>query len=187
LSGSEAYASESTLGVVYGVGLWITAFEGAKLALELDHIGLGSGTAQSGTNLVTADYAVTSAWLAGRFVPWSSFDVETFVSLRVGLAVQHIDATGARQGPALEPPRSFSCGLGAAFALGSSLSFVTRLDASGHQLTSDPVGACAVGIGSSTGLGLGIGLAYGFDAPGGDDPFAGARRGRTAERGSRRP
>jgi hypothetical protein len=179
------YSSQEALGAAYGLGLWIRALDRALFGLEVSHSGLGQATAQNGQNLLLADYSSTTAWLGGRFVPWENQDVAFFVSLRVGLALEHVDATGTRQlRSALEPATPFECketrgpafalggGVGANVRLGQHIELVPRFDAYGEQLTSDELGGCAAGIGSVMNLMLGLGVAYGFDAPGAGNAYS---------------
>lgn len=175
--GASSFESQERLGVAYGASFWLALDELVALGLELEHVGLGSARDENGANVLNAEWAATSAALSGRFVPWKSADWEPFVALRVGLALQHVEADGVRpQASPFESPRVFSCeetdgpglalggGVGAALGLGERLRLLGRLDADGHRLTSEAVGGCAVGVGASTSVSLGIGLVYGFDA-----------------------
>ncbi|HWA74278.1 MAG TPA: hypothetical protein VG937_18165 [Polyangiaceae bacterium] len=189
---AAGYTSDEHWGALYGLGIWLNVAKATALGLELVHTDLGRGSAGSGQNLVNADYSVTGAWLGGRFVPWQSEAVRLFVGLRLGLSLEHVSAYGLRHtGSPFESAQTFDCsgthgpalgiagGAGVVFRLNSRLDLVTRLDAHGEQLTSETIGDCAAGIGSTTNLSLGLGIAYGFDGPSGQsEPFARARRGR---------
>lgn len=201
LGSAAGFPREVTLGAVYGGALWIHAFEKASLGLGVQHAELGRGTAESGANLISVEFAATTAWLLGRLVPFRTRNVDGFVTLRAGLAIEHIDADGVRQaGASLDPPRSFSCnevagpgmafggGIGARFALGPRASLITRLDGNAHQLRGDVISGCALGVGSTTSVSFGLGVAYDFNpAPTGENgqnaaPASETRRG--ARRGS---
>ena len=104
--------------------------------------------------------------------------LDLFVNLRIGLAMQHLDALGTRQDSASIttcPPRASRAargmapgiGLGAAlgmpdYRLGRHFAFVTRLDAAGERLNGAELGTCADGIGSVTTVAGTVGLAFEF-------------------------
>jgi hypothetical protein len=188
LGEAPGFREEESFGGAYGAALWFNLADEAALGLELQHADLGRGADQRGPNLINVEFSATTAWLSGRFIPLRSGSFEPFVALRAGLAVQHVDADGVRQRSAsLEPAVGFTCteldgpslafggGVGARFAVGPRVSVVTRLDGSAHRLSSERLGDCAAGVGSSTSIGAGIGLAYEFGGS-----AAGARAARPA-------
>jgi hypothetical protein len=161
----------------FSLGAYLAWNAEYAVGLEIEHSGLGRVRALDGENSIDAQYSATSAWLAARVYPWRSERLDVFVNLRLGLAMQHVDALGTRQESALisVPAASFSCdewdgpgiGLGAAlgldYRLARHVAFVTRLDATGERLSGDELGTCADGIGSVTTLAGTVGLAYDFD------------------------
>lgn len=186
LGNAAGFEREETLGALYGGAVWLSLARDVTLGLELQHAELGRGSAQSGPNLVDVEFEATTAWLSGRFAPFTSPQVEGFVALRAGIAMQHVDARGVRQSrSSLEPASPFSCreldgpaiafggGLGARFGVGPGFSFVARVDGTAHNLSSEPVGACAPGAGATTSASVGLGLAYTFGA--GPSTVAGPR------------
>jgi hypothetical protein len=158
--------------------VWIGLVDRVELGFELTRTELGRVSNDVTPNLLWAEYGVTSLWGGGRFEPWRSADLATFVALRLGLAAQDVDARGIRQsGSGLGPADGFACsetgkpaialgaGAGGMLLLGPHLQLIARIDATAHRLESDRLGSCAVGIGSATSVGLGLGLAYGFETP----------------------
>jgi hypothetical protein len=187
LGEASSFQEEESVGGAYAAAFWLNLVEEAALGLELQHSQLGRGEDQRGPNLVNVEFSATTAWLSGRFVPLRSGSFEGFVALRAGLALQHVDADGVRQrGAPLEPAVGFTCneldgpsiafggGLGARFGVGPGFSLVTRIDGNAHRLSSERIGDCAAGVGSSTSVGAGIGLAYEFGGS-----AAGARAARS--------
>jgi hypothetical protein len=175
LGDAEGFQHEERHGVLYAAGLWLNPFQRAALGLELEHVGLGRATNQSGANLLTADYSATTAWLGARLVPLRTREVDAFVALRGGLALQHVSAAGVRQlGSAFEPAVAFSCsetaspavalgaGIGASWGLGPRVRLLGRFDATAQRLSDARLGDCAVGMGSVTSLAFGMALAYSF-------------------------
>lgn len=175
LGDAEAFERQERHGAVYAAGLWLNLFERAALGLELEQVGLGQATDQSGANLLSVDYSATTAWLGARFVPLRTREVDAFVALRAGVALQHLSAAGVRQlGSGFEPATSFSCretaspaaalgaGIGASWGLGPRVRLLGRFDATARRLSDDVLGDCAVGIGSATSLAFGLALAYNF-------------------------
>lgn len=176
LGRSGTYAHEEAFGAHYGVGAWLGLGHHTELGLELTRTELGRVSNESGRDLVWAEYAVTSLWLGGRFEPFRSKDIATFVALRLGLGMQSLDARGARAGgPLLAPAETYACsetdgpgialggGGGAAWLLGPRVQLIGRLDANAHRMQGDWLGSCAPGIGSVTSVSVGLGIAYGFE------------------------
>jgi hypothetical protein len=176
LGDNGSYTDEQVYGASYGLGAWLTVVEQVELGLELTRTQLGRVANDFSPNLLWAEYAVTTLWAGGRFEPWRSSDVATFVALRLGVAAQDVDARGIRAADsALAPGTTYACseldgpglalggGAGVALLLGRHVQLVARLDASAHRLEGDFLGACAVGIGTITSVGFGLGLAYGFE------------------------
>jgi len=167
-------SNDEQLDIAYGIGAYVAWKPEYALGLELEHTGLGRVRALSAENSVDAEYSSTSAWLAARVFPWRSERWDLFVNLRLGLAMQHVDALGTRQTSTsiTVPATSFSCSewdgpgiaLGAALGLNLHISrhvaFVTRVDAAGQRLNGDVLGSCADGIGTTTSLAGSIGLSY---------------------------
>lgn len=167
-------SDDERLDTAYGIGAYLAWKPEYALGLELEHTGLGRVRGLSGQNSIDAEYGSTSAWLAARVFPWRSEDLDLFVNLRLGLAMQHVDALGTREtGTSITTPAaSFSCSEwdGPGIALGAALglnvhvsrrvSFVTRIDAAGQRLSGDVLGTCADGIGTTTSLAGSIGLSY---------------------------
>jgi hypothetical protein len=178
LSSSFDSSDDELLDTHFALGAYLAWSSEYAFGVEFEHTGLGRVRALSDENSVDAEYSTTSAWLAARVFPWRSERWDLFLNLRLGLALQHVDAFGTRQDPTLitVPATSFSCGawdgpgigLGAALGLdyrvARHVSFVTRLDATGERLSGDELGTCADGIGSVTSLGGSVGLAYIFES-----------------------
>jgi hypothetical protein len=176
-SSFDSSADDEVLDTSFALGAYLAWRPEYALGLELEHSGLGRVRALSAENSIDAEYSVTSAWLAARVFPWRSERLDVFLNLRIGLAMQHLDALGTRQESSsiTVPAVSFSCGewdgpgigLGAALGLdyriGRHVAFVTRLDAAGERLSGDELGTCADGIGSVTTVSGTVGIAYDFD------------------------
>ena len=176
LGRNGSYSDEEAYGGSYGFGAWVALAEHIELGLELTRTDLGRMSNENAPNLVWAEYTVTTLWFGGRFEPWRSKDVATFVALRLGLGAQSVDARGTRaDGPALAPADAYACsetdgpgvalggGGGAAWLLGPRVQLIARVDASAHRLENDRLGRCAIGIGSVTSVSVGLGVAYGFE------------------------
>ncbi len=167
-------SDDEQVDTAYAIGAYLAWKPEYALGLELEHTGLGRVRALSGENSSDTEYSSTSAWLAARVFPWRSERLDLFVDLRLGLAMQHVDALGTRETSTsiTEPATSFSCSewdgpgiaLGAALGLNLRISrhvaFVTRLDAAGERLNGDVIGTCADGIGTTTSLAGSVGLSY---------------------------
>jgi hypothetical protein len=176
LGDNGSYTDEQAYGANYGVGAWLAVVEQVELGLELTRTQLGRVSSDDSPNLLWAEYAVSTLWAGGRFEPWRSAEVATFVALRLGVAAQDVDARGIRAADsALAPGTTYACsefdgpglalggGAGAALLLGRHVQLVARIDASAHRLEGDFLGSCAVGMGTITSVGFGLGLAYGFE------------------------
>lgn len=169
--------NDQVLDTSFAFGAYLAWSPEYAVGLELEQAGLGRIRGLSGENSIDAEYSATSAWLATRVFPWHSERLDVFVNLRLGLAMQHVNALGTRQesDSIAVPAQSFSCtawdgpgiGLGAALGLNYRLArhvaFVSRLDATGERLSGDELGTCADGIGSVTSVAGSVGLAYTFE------------------------
>jgi hypothetical protein len=176
-SSFDSSADEQVLDTDFALGAYLAWSPEYAVGVELEQSGLGRVRALSGENSIDAEYSATSAWLAARVFPWRSERLDLFLNLRIGLALQHVDALGTRQETTsiAVPAVSFSCGawdgpglgLGAAlgldYRLARHVSFLTRLDATGERLSGAELGTCADGIGSVTTLSGSVGLAYEFE------------------------
>jgi hypothetical protein len=176
-SSFDSSADDEVLDTSFALGAYLAWNREYAVGLELEHSGLGRVRALSGENSIDAEYSATSAWLAARVFPWRAERLDLFLNLRLGLALQHLDALGTRQEASsiTVPARSFSCsawdgpgiGLGAAlglsYRLGRHVGFVTRLDATGERLNGAELGTCADGIGSVTTVSGTVGFAYEFE------------------------
>jgi hypothetical protein len=173
-SSFDPSADDEAVDTHFALGAYLAWNPEYSVGLELEHSGLGRVRALSAENSIDAEYSSTSAWLGARVFPWRTEHLEAFLNLRLGLAMQHVDALGTRQESTsiTVPAVSFSCGawdgpgvgLGAALGLNYRVTrhfaVLTRLDASGERLSGDELGACAAGIGSVTTLSGTIGVAY---------------------------
>ncbi len=169
--------NDQVLDTSFAFGAYLAWSPEYAVGLELEQTGLGRVRGLSGENSIDAEYSATSAWLAARVFPWHTERLDVFLNLRLGLAMQHVNALGTRveSDSIAVPAQSFSCtewdgpgiGLGAALGLNYRLArhvaFVTRLDAAGERLSGDELGTCADGIGSVTSVAGSIGLAYTFE------------------------
>jgi hypothetical protein len=176
-SSFNASASEQAFDTDFGLAAFLAWRPEYALGVELEQTGLGRVRALNGENSLDGEYSATSAWLSGRVFPWQGERLDLFVGLRIGLALQHVDALGTRQDPAsiTVPAVSYSCsawdgpGLGLGAALGLSyrisrhVSIVSRLDAMGERLSGGRIGNCSDGIGSVSNLGGTVALAYQFE------------------------
>ncbi len=186
LGDPDGYARASGLGAAYGVGAWFSLVPNVAAGLELSHTDLGRASSQSGANFLSTEPSMTAAWLGGRVSAYQRGDLRLFLSLRDGLALEHVAAAGVRSTASpLEPATPFDCagthgpalaigaGLGSSVHLNSHLDLVLRVDGHSEQLTADSVAGCAAGIGSSTSLMFGAGFAYGLEMPrSAAEPFA---------------
>jgi hypothetical protein len=172
---ASGYTQDSGIGPSYALGLWLNASAGSAFGVELTHTRLGHGSAQDRASVIDTDFSSSALWLAGRFFPYHSPDFGLYLGLRLGLALEHVAATGlAQDNGALTRGAVFDCsgthgpalglgaGIGGVLHLNSRLDLVSELGAHGEQLTSERVGNGANGVGSVGSLGWGLSLAYGF-------------------------
>jgi hypothetical protein len=176
-SSFDSTDDDQVLDTSFALGAYLAWSPEYAVGLELEQTGLGRIRGLSGENSIDAEYSATSAWLATRVFPWHSERLDVFLNLRLGLAMQHVNALGTRveSDSIAVPAQSFSCtawdgpgiGLGAALGLNYRLArhvaFVSRLDATGERLSGDVLGTCADGIGSVTSIAGSVGLAYTFE------------------------
>ena len=170
-------ANEGLLGTHFAIGGYLAWKPEYALGLELEHAGLGSVRALSGQDSIDAEYRATSAWIAARVFPVRRERLDLFVNLRVGLALQHVDARGTRADSSsfTVPAKSFACSesdgpgfglggaLGVAYRLSPHFALVSRVDATGERLSGEPFGRCADGIGSVASVSGTVGLAFELD------------------------
>jgi hypothetical protein len=175
--GAPSFAADTQekAGLGFGLGAAFRLLPEFSFGFGLERMSLGAASSTSGQSSVNAHYAVTELELGARAYPLRWDEAELFVGLHVGLAWQDVDASGLRPSVNLEPAQVFRCSdtAGPGFALGAELGgalrltrsfwFVGNVGADGYQLTSDPLGTCAVGIGSITALSAGAGFLYAFD------------------------
>ena len=168
---------ESLLGPNFAFAGFLAWKPEYSLGVELEHSGLGRVRALSGQEAIDVQYSATGAWFAARVFPIRRERLDVFVNLRIGAVVQHLDAIGTRLVSSSNgtPAQAFKCsewdgpgiGLGGAIGLSYRLSrhvsLLSRLDATGHRLSGDPLGNCAEGIGSVASVGANLGLAYEFE------------------------
>lgn len=176
-SSFDAAANEELLASNFAVAAYLAWNAEYALGLELEHSGLGRARALSGQNSIDAQYSATGGWLAARVFPVRRERLDLFINLRIGLAMQHVDALGTRlNSPGFTvPATSFSCSewdgpgvglggaIGLAYRLSHHVSLVSRLDATGQRLSGDQLGSCADGIGSVASVSGSVGLAYEFE------------------------
>jgi hypothetical protein len=176
-SSFDASADDEVFDTSFGLGAYLAWNAEYAVGVELEHSGLGRVRALSAENSIDAEYSATSGWLAARVFPWRSEHLDLFLNLRLGLALQHLDALGTRKETSAitVPATSFSCsawdgpGIGLGAALGLSyrfarhVAFVTRIDGTGERLSGEELGTCADGIGSVTTVSGTVGLAYEFE------------------------
>jgi len=175
--GAPSFAADTQekAGLGFGLGASFRLLPEFSFGFGLERMSLGAASATSGQSTVNSHYAVTELELGARAYPFRWEEAELFVGLHVGLAWQDVDASGLRPSVNLEPAQVFRCSdtagpgfaigaeLGGALRLARSFWFVGNVGADGYQLTSDPIGTCAVGIGSITAVSVGAGLLYAFD------------------------
>jgi len=168
-----------------GGGLAAAAFLSRRFAITLGWERFGLGEERSGiTSFGTAAVRrrADGAWFGLRMAPWSNAWLTTSVGLGVGIAWQHVDASGAVW-PAFEPgrPTAVTCDgtgspapalrldLGVSAPLGSGLSVFANGGFGVFAFSDGDVGGCISGAGSSEVLALRTGFAYAFDVGGRGD------------------
>ncbi len=166
-----------------GGGVDVAAFLSQRFALTLGWERLGLGEERTGiTDYGTAAVRrrADGAWLSLRMAPWSNAWLVTTVGLGVGMAWQHVSASGTLW-PALEPgrPSSVTCSgtgspapalrveLGVSSPLGSGLSVFANGGLGVFAFGDGDVGACISGAGSTQTLAIRTGFSYAFDVGGG--------------------
>jgi hypothetical protein len=172
----NAFSEEELYDTAFGLGGWLSWNKAFSVGLEVEHSGLGRGTASSGDSAINTSYSMTNLWAGARVYPYRSERVDLYVSLRLGLAVQHLRAVGLRHdGPVGVPARSFACsdtdgpdlgfggGLGSVFRLSRAAALFLRGDLVGQRLSGEVLSDCAVGVGSVTTAMVTGGFAYEFE------------------------
>ncbi len=167
--------SEQHAGLGFDLGLWLRLAPEYAFGFMLKRADLGGMALTQGQTTLNAGYATTALEIGARAYPLRGKEGELFLGLRVGMAWQDVDVTGLKPSLDLQPAQVFSCSdvAGPGFALGAELGGALRLARSlwltgnlgfdGYHLTSDLVGQCVAGVGSTTALSFGGGLLYAFD------------------------
>ncbi|HEY4158172.1 MAG TPA: hypothetical protein VGM29_08745 [Polyangiaceae bacterium] len=173
---------EELLDSTFALGVALSMSAELAATFDIEHAGLGRVNALTGQTSVDASYSVTTPWLGLRAFPWHSERVDLFLSLRAGLAIEHVSAVGTRQSALFVAPATpFSCsetadpgfaisgGVGLIYRLSQHLSFMSRFDGEGYRITGDALGNCALGIGAVTAANLSVGVGYEFETAPADD------------------
>jgi hypothetical protein len=175
--GPAAYTarSEERAGLGYKVGGWFTLSQQYVIGFGLARQDLGQLVVSDGASTASAGYASTALELGARAFPFRPPGFDLYLGLHVGLAWQHVEASGLTAPEGFQPGHIFTCsdlagpgfGLGAEVGAGLELTRALWLtgtfDASGYRHSADTVGNCVGGIGSVTTLSFGAGLLYAFD------------------------
>ena len=175
VSSSSAYQSNQMWGGVYSAGGWYLTPDRYSLGARYEYAGLGSGRSSRGVDQVEASFAAHTFWAMGRLLPYERDGQELFVDAQLGLTLAHQRATGTRTIDLSEPAGApFSCsatskpnvglgaGLGLATVVGERWLFSTRLGISALRGSSQVIGDCVTGLGTSITSTLSLGLAYRF-------------------------
>jgi hypothetical protein len=174
--GSAGFDDENGAGTRLGMSAQLELNREFAAALEIDRVALGRGTALTGFDSLSADYAVTSAMLGLRAYPYKTKYLDLFVAVQVGAGVQSVSAVGTRRGStvasaidvfecdASDTP-AFQIGgvLGARWMLTSRVGVSARIDGVGRRLSGDVIEACAPGLGGVTSVGAALGVGYDFE------------------------
>jgi len=189
---SEGFRNEDSAGMTFGLGGWFAPARLWSIGLKYQRTVLGAGETPPGDDSVSAHYNLNTIWLGGRAYPLRNDKVGLFVALQLGASWQDVSANGTRAtGAFTTPAASFSCsgsdgpglalggGLGVDVDIDRNFAFIAQLEASGHQLTSDPVDGCVAGSGSATNLGTTVGFQYRFDLDQNSAPATAAAKHRT--------
>jgi hypothetical protein len=175
--GPAAYTarSEERAGLGYKVGGWFTLSQQYVIGFGLARQDLGQLVVSDGASTASAGYASTALELGARAFPFRPPGFDLYLGLHVGLAWQHVEASGLTAPEGFQPGHIFTCSdlAGPAFGLGAEVGAGLELtralwltgvfDASGYRHSADAVGNCVGGIGSVTTLSFGAGLLYAFD------------------------
>jgi len=164
------------MGSELGLSLYYELARELAAGIEVDHVGLGRGTALTGLSSVSVDYTVTSAMLGFRAYPYRRELFDVFVGLQLGVGLQGISATGTSSGGSVvAAPVPYACdatdspalqlggGIGARLMLAPRFGVSARINAALRRLSSDVIDDCARGLGSATTVGASLGIGYDFD------------------------
>jgi hypothetical protein len=172
---SVAADTQEKAGLGFDLGAWFRIARAFSLGLSLRRTDLGNISYTSGASTVNAGYASTALEFGARVYPFRWSAGEVFLGLHAGLVWQDVDANGLRPSVNLEPPQVFECSdsAGPGFALSAEIGGAIRLtrafwllgnvSGDGYQLTSNLVGNCVSGLGTTTTVSAGIGVLYAFD------------------------
>jgi hypothetical protein len=176
LSSSAAFRRDEQLDFLYGLSGWIELPPSFAFGLGVERVGLGTVSSTSTAPSLRADYDATVFLLGVRAAAWRSELLRAFVELKVGAAVQTLEADGVRQDAAAPVPSGvFVCdatsgphfalggGVGAELLIAPRAAFVGTVGGSAYRLDGDVVGECAPGVGSTASLSARLGFAYHFD------------------------
>ena len=121
----------------------------------------------------SAQRDLDTLWLSGRYYFARGEVLRWFAALAAGPSLQHVRASGTREGDFLRPPTVFICsesdfGVSASASGGLDLqvdrhlAFVVSGGVGGHLLSEASLDGCAPGAGDLVNLSASVGFAYRF-------------------------
>ncbi len=175
-SGSApAFSVGTRTGFMMGAGVAIAPSPRFAIGVAYERSGLGSEHGQGDLGIVDVERSLDSLWATLRLSLVRFERVSIGVTLGPGLVWQHAQANVLLYGGTAGRPDVYTCadsggpGLGLRAGVGAEVrlagGFYFSLDATADELrlSSDPLGTCAPGAGSTALFGVRGGLSYRFD------------------------
>jgi len=180
LGDAPNYPVSSRTGALFGVGVAVAPSPRFALGLAYEHAELGTERGEGTLGSIDVDRTTDALWASVRLTLFRLDPVALAVTLGPGLVWQSEDASLVALDPNFALPSASRCtasdgpslglraGLGAEVHLGGGFFFnldtvVDALRLSGDTLSSDTLGTCALGAGSTTLVGVRGGFSYRLD------------------------
>jgi opacity protein-like surface antigen len=175
LGDAPAFSITQRGGAVLGVGVGVAPSPRWLVGVAYEHTDIGTERGDGDLASVDLSRSLDSVWATVRLNLYQTEHFAIGVSIGPGLVWQHVDANVIVYGGTAGIPDVFRCedtagvglglraGVGAEARLGEG--FVLSLDAVADELrlSSDAIGTCAPGAGSTALLGARAGLGWRFD------------------------
>ena len=162
IGGSQVYGVESRGGIVFGGSVFLNPSPRFGVGVEFSHATIGSEAAGPGeAGEIELSRHLNQLWAGLRVHLLRSQGYEGWLGFGPGLMWQGVDASGVSVTTMGQPGQAFKCsasdgprlglrvGVGGAIPLGGGLHLAPEALLEGDQLTTDPLGTCAAGPGTT--------------------------------------
>lgn len=162
-------------GAMFGAGVAIAPSQRFAIGLAYEHGELGTEHGEGDVGTIDVSRTVDSLWASVRATLWRNERIAIGITLGPGLVWQHVSLNAIVFGNTTWTPTTFNCadtdgpslglraGLGAEITLGNGFYFNLDAMIDELRLSSDIIGTCAPGAGSTATFGVRGGAAYRFD------------------------